>query len=214
MFNTKALMQRHRVGARGNATTFPLPWEVLLQELQKLDTLHNAQQSASLPRTGAELQYVVQILLKTSDANKTETLRNFIHQATVRKERVVRLILEMKRLGHRAYMHLDEAAVMAKATSLPDHGVPPELVHLLPLDDSLDKLQIQKAAMPVDGRQKMDTDADVKEAANYFRTQVPNAVVTERSGADAVDLNEKCLMVYSLSPGCIISVRVLRIKII
>ena len=92
--------------------------------------------------------------------------------------------------------------------------MPPELVHLLPQDDSLDKLQIQKAAMPVDGRQKMDTDADVKEAANYFKTQVPNAVVTERSGADAVDLNEKCLMGYSLSPECIISVRVLHIRII
>ena len=140
MLNTKALMQRHRVGARGNATTFPLPWELLLQELQKLDTLHNAQQSASLPRTGAELQYVVQVLLKTSDANKTENLRNFIHQATVRKDRVVKLILELKRLGHRAYMHLDEAVVKAKAASLPDHGVPPELVHLLPQDDSLDKL--------------------------------------------------------------------------
>ena len=207
-------MQRHRVGARGNATTFPLPWELLLQELQKLDTLHNAQQGASLPRTGAELQYVVQVLLKTSDANKTENLRNFIHQATVRKDRVVKLILELKRLGHRAYMHLDEAVVKAKAASLPDHGVPPELVHLLPQDDSLDMLHIQKAAMPVDERQKMDTDADVEEAVNYFKTQVPNAVVTERSGADAVDLKEKMLDGLQPSPECTMSVRVPHIRII
>ena len=61
MFNTHAFMQRHRVDARGNATTFPLPWEVLLQELQKLDSLGDAQQSVELPRTGAELRYVVQL---------------------------------------------------------------------------------------------------------------------------------------------------------
>ena len=35
MLNETALMNRHRVGARGNATTFQLPWELLLQELQK-----------------------------------------------------------------------------------------------------------------------------------------------------------------------------------
>ena len=34
MFNTKAMMQRHRVGARGNATSFQLPWEALLQQLR------------------------------------------------------------------------------------------------------------------------------------------------------------------------------------
>ena len=78
MFNTQAFMQRHQVGARGNATTFPLPWEVIVQELQKLDSLGDAQQSVELPRAGTELLYVVQILLKTSDEKKTETLRNFI----------------------------------------------------------------------------------------------------------------------------------------
>ena len=78
----------------------------------------------------------------------------------------------------------------------------------------MDKLQIQKAATPVDGRQKMDTDADVKEAANYFKTQVPNAVVTERSGADAVDLKEKMLDGLQPSPECTMSVRVPHIRII
>ena len=62
LFNTKALMQRHRVGARGNATTFPLPWESLLQELQRLDDPDSAQRKISLPRSGDELRYVVQVL--------------------------------------------------------------------------------------------------------------------------------------------------------
>ena len=68
---------------------------------------------------------------------------------------MVKLILEMKRLGHRAYMHLNEDTVQAKALNLPEHGVPPELVHVLPNDDSLNKLHVQKAATPVDGRQKI-----------------------------------------------------------
>ena len=70
MLNTQALMHRHRVGARGNATTFPLPWEVLLRELQNIDTLDAASSSLQLPRTGKELQHVVQILLKTNDEKK------------------------------------------------------------------------------------------------------------------------------------------------
>ena len=107
-------MQRHRVGARGNATTFPLPWEVLLRELQKIDTADNASALVQLPRTGKELQHVVQILLKTSDEKKSLGLKNFIHQATVRRDRVVRLILEMKRLGHRSYMHIEAAAAQKK----------------------------------------------------------------------------------------------------
>ena len=124
---------------------------------------------------------------------KTETLRNFIHQATVRRDRVAKLILEMKKLGHRAYMHLNEDAVRAKAINLPEHGIPPELVHVLPNDDSLDKLQVQKAATPVDGRQKIETDADMEKAQEYFKDQIPNAVVMERSSKEAVDLNELML---------------------
>ena len=32
-----AFMNRHRLCAKGNATTFPLPWEDLLSEFQRLD---------------------------------------------------------------------------------------------------------------------------------------------------------------------------------
>jgi len=193
LFNTKALMHRHRVGARGNATTFPLPWEVLLQELQKLDTTDGAHVPVQLPRTGADLLNVVQILLKTNDDNKSLSLRNFIHQATVRRHRVANLILEMKKLGHRAYMHVDDAAVRRKGSELPENGVPPELVHFLPNDNSLDKMQIQKAATPVEGRQKVDTPEDLEQARRSFKEQRPNAVVLERPSADAIDLNERLL---------------------
>ena len=33
-----ALMNRHRLCAKGNATTFPLPWEDLLAEFERLGT--------------------------------------------------------------------------------------------------------------------------------------------------------------------------------
>ena len=42
-------MARHRMGARGNATSFPLPWESLLNELMQLDANANPQQDVSLP---------------------------------------------------------------------------------------------------------------------------------------------------------------------
>ena len=80
----------------------------------------------------------------------------------------------MKKVGHRAY----DEAVRKKAASLPENGVPPELVHILPNDDSHDKLQVQKAATPVDGRQKIDTDNDIDQAKKYFKEQRPNAVVS------------------------------------
>ena len=69
MLDTKLHMHRHRVGARGNATTFPLPWEGILGELQKLD---GTVDGPDVPRTGAELQYVVQVLLKTNDEDRRD----------------------------------------------------------------------------------------------------------------------------------------------
>ena len=32
-FDDRVHMARHRMGARGNATSFPLPWEAVLQQL-------------------------------------------------------------------------------------------------------------------------------------------------------------------------------------
>ena len=68
MLDSTMHIQRHRVGARGNATTFLLPWEGILSELQRLeDEARSHGTGPDLPRTGQELQYVVQVLLKTND---------------------------------------------------------------------------------------------------------------------------------------------------
>eukprot|EP00973_Karenia_brevis_P069706 9692358-Karenia_brevis.AAC.1 len=47
---------------------------------------------------------------------------NCLAQATVRRHKVVQSILELKRLGHRAYMRCDEQMVNEKALKLPEHG--------------------------------------------------------------------------------------------
>ena len=64
MHNTEVNMHRHRVGARGNVTCFPLPWEQLLEQFQEL-----GRSRAQVPRTGEELGDLVRILLKSSSRN-------------------------------------------------------------------------------------------------------------------------------------------------
>ena len=54
-------MARHRIGSRGNVTSFPLPWEALLQMLQKGE---DTSERLDLPWVGAELSEKVSILLK------------------------------------------------------------------------------------------------------------------------------------------------------
>jgi hypothetical protein len=120
MLDSKVHMQRHRVGARGNATSFPLPWQSILGELQKLDGEAEAVATPDLPRTGDELKYVVQVLLKTSDEDKRDSLKHFIHQARVRRHVVVNRILEAKARGHRAYIQVDEKRLRQKAEMLPE----------------------------------------------------------------------------------------------
>ena len=39
--------------------------------------------------------------------------------------------------------------VQSRAQALPENGVPPEIIKLLPLDKLLDNIQIQKSATPV-----------------------------------------------------------------
>ena len=124
LFNSKLHMQRHRVGARGNATTFLLPWESLLQELQRLDDTNIAGGAGpDLPRTGSELAYVVQVLLKANDEDERDGLKNFIHQAQVNRDKVIRVILGAKQRGHRAYMNISEDQVRNKAQQLPAQGL-------------------------------------------------------------------------------------------
>ena len=56
------------------------------------------------------------------------------------------------------YNHIDMNEVIARASALPEHDVPPEIVRLLPLDKLQDKLEVQKSATPV------PTPASVEEA--------------------------------------------------
>ena len=128
----------------------------MLEELQKVDNDNTSVEAPKLPRTAKELQHIVQVLLKTNHEEKRSSLKSFVHQATVRRDKVIRCILEFKRLGHRAYLQVDEEAMREKAKALPLNGIPPEVVHLLPNDSSMDKLQVQKAATPVEGRSSLE----------------------------------------------------------
>merc|ERR1712197_85386 len=81
-------MARHRMGSRGNVTSFPLPWEALLQTLRKGD---DNSAPPELPWVGAELADKVSILLKTNDDNDPKAAAQLIHQAHVRRRVVVLL---------------------------------------------------------------------------------------------------------------------------
>ena len=99
MMDGQVWMPNVRVAARGNATTFPLPLEQLVQQLQ--DRRNEA--AVPLPRLGKDLQGVVSVILKTSDAdNNPEAMSSFVHQATVRRHIVVRLIRCAREAGHPA----------------------------------------------------------------------------------------------------------------
>ena len=78
-------MQRHRVGARGNATSFPMPWQSSAAELIRLYESAKHGEAQDLPRTGEDLKHVVQVLLNASDEDKRDNLKHFIHQAKVRR---------------------------------------------------------------------------------------------------------------------------------
>ena len=56
----------HRMGFRGNATSFPLPWEDLMVQLRDCQASSTGPSTASLPRSGVELANVVSILLKSA----------------------------------------------------------------------------------------------------------------------------------------------------
>ena len=75
------------------------------------------------------------------------------------------------------------ARVRLKARDLPENGVPPDIIRLIAHDEDLDKVQIQKAATPVDGR------SDLPRAAELLAQSRPNAVVLEKSSYDEADIN-------------------------
>ena len=185
VFDEKVYMNNHRMGARGNATSFPSPWQDLILQLRASDEHGRAGSDMQLPRSGEELSNFVSVLLKTSDEGDTQdSLAKFVHQAIVRREVVIRLIKEMKRCGHRAYRNVDIKKVEEKArATLPENGVPAAIAKLIPFDSHLDNIQVQKQATPVSARSSLE---QVKET---FKFQKPNAVVLEKSSQDESDIN-------------------------
>ena len=186
MLDSELHMQRHRVGARGNATSFVLPWEALLKEFKRSEDDATAKRVPLLPHVGQELADVVQVLFKANDYDAQVRMQDFIHQATVRRKVVVHHILAAKARRHRAYMNVNQDQVLKRAALLPEKGVPPEVCRYLSLDDSISKLQVQKAAAPVEGR---SPDWNTQ-AAQEFAAQRPNAVVLERSSHGEIDTVE------------------------
>eukprot|EP00972_Heterocapsa_arctica_P014295 2103701-Heterocapsa_arctica.AAC.1 len=136
-----------------------------------------------LPWTGAALADKVSILLKTNEEEDPASMANFIHQAVVRRDVVISLIEGAKLRGHRGYKDIDMARVRIKAQALPEHAVPPEIVRLLPHDNDLDKVQVQKQATPAPGRYDLDG------VGKSLDTTRPNAVVQEKSSYDESDIN-------------------------
>ena len=113
---------KHRMAARGNATSFPLPWEDLLRQLQDCEEMAKLGKQVSLPRTGTHLADVVSVLLKTAAGDDTEKdVAKLIHQCILRRHIVVELIRTMKKRGHRAYKHVHMDQVMENANSLPEN---------------------------------------------------------------------------------------------
>eukprot|EP00959_Pyramimonas_sp_CCMP1952_P197146 4122876-Pyramimonas_sp.AAC.1 len=125
----------------------------------------------------------------------------FVHQALVRRDVVVKLIEGAKMRGHRAYQHVCMEEVRKKAAELPDGEVPPEIMRLVPLDNALDKIQMQKAATPVPRPDGLHEAAEILEATKG------NAVVLEKSSFDDGDINAQRVealrsFVQRVSPEC------------
>ncbi|CAK0901015.1 unnamed protein product, partial [Prorocentrum cordatum] len=201
-FDMEAGNNTRRMAARGNATSFPMPWTDMLAQLTALEEGASKARPPSVPRTGKELADIVSVILKSGgDDDTAASMAKFIHQAVVRRDVVVKLIEGAKKRGHRAYQHVCMEDVRKKAAELPDGEVPPEIMRLVPLDNELDKIQMQKAATPVprpDGLQ---------EAAEILETAKGNAVVLEKSSFDDGDINAQRVealrsFVQRVSPEC------------
>ena len=173
-----------RIAARGNATTFPLPWEQVLAQLQDFEESREGTRGPALPRTGEDLSDFVTVLLKSCDEEITEdSLRRLLHAATVRRAVVIKLIENACARGHRAFRTVCMADVHKRAAELPENGVPRAVRVLLPYDEDLDYLQPQKNATPSAPAGSLATvEARMQHAK-------PNAVVLEKSCAPAGDVN-------------------------
>ena len=200
LFDARVGFQKTRVAARGNVTSFALPWHDIMAELGRLERFEKQTECPDLPHTGEKLSSMVQVLLKVSDATTKDNLPKFIHQARVRRRVVLHQLRKMKDRGHRAYVKLDLARAEAKASvfdASDDGSVPPEIVKILPYDTDLDKMMPQKNATPADGQA-----SSVAAAGACMDLRAPNCVTMERSSHNDVDANQIAAeAVASLSGG-------------
>ena len=113
-----------------------------------------------------------------------ESVKDILHQATVRRDVVLRLIEAAVRRKHPAYRQVSMEQVALKAQELPEHGVPPEVVAILPHDTDLDNLQPQKVATPVP--ECVTPSQAASELGVWLK---PNAVVCEKSSVGSGDVN-------------------------
>ena len=94
--------------------------------------------------------------------------------------------MDMHHLGHPSYAHIDEAMVRSRAASLPENGVPPEVLKVVfEAESTHDKLQPQKAATPCDGMEGLEA------AGKTFAAQRARAIVAEgqrREEANATEI--------------------------
>ena len=178
----------NRMAARGNATTFPLPWESILTQLEKLKSEEDEEESSSLqlPRLGPELSEFMSVLLKTGDQEITPaSLKKFVHAATVRRSVVLELIRNACTRGHRAFRKVCMKEVEARAQALPENDIPAELKVMLPYDEDIDFLQPQKNATPSAATQ------DAEALAARMQNLKPNAVVLEKSCVPDADVTSQ-----------------------
>ena len=76
--DTEVHMSRHRMGARGNAATFPLPWEELLLQMQGEEHALQRGGGPDLPHVGTTLSNMVSVLLKTNEEDNPKS--GVLHQ--------------------------------------------------------------------------------------------------------------------------------------
>ena len=87
----------YRLAARGNATSFPLPWVAIMEQLRNAEQRDGLENDVALPRSPEEVCNFVFVLLKTNDEDSKDSMAKFVHQAIVRRTVVVELIENMHR---------------------------------------------------------------------------------------------------------------------
>ena len=182
-------MNRNRLVARGNATTFPLAWEDLLQQMQNLESGNKGRKreknKGGLPHCGEALRQMASVIVKSAHAKSDDVdIGRVIHQARVRRQVVVQLIEAAVERGHPAFQHVEMEVMYCKAAQLPEDAVPEEVIAVLPVDNALNQIIRQKAATPV--REAMPSH----DLAQEFRHMMkPNAVVAEKTSVGLTDVN-------------------------